>query len=148
MGIRRIRSTGHRFSVFALMLMALAVNALVPSGYMTSQAADGGITLTMCTGQGRQSAILLPDGAILLPGDIDTGDQQAPADNDDDGPAMPCAFAGNGTATSTGDPGGTLAEAEPVTTLPVVDAPRTLMPVLRMAAPPPSSHAPPLTLLT
>jgi hypothetical protein len=45
----------------ALLVVALAMRALVPVGYMTSQAADGGLTVILCTATGLQRVILPSD---------------------------------------------------------------------------------------
>ncbi|MEL6291172.1 MAG: DUF2946 family protein [Pseudomonadota bacterium] len=48
----------------ALVLMALAVRALIPPGFMlaTAEASGGGLTVVICTAQGMQSVSLDADG--------------------------------------------------------------------------------------
>lgn len=63
-----------------LAVLALTLRVLVPTGVMLAVAPDGGLQMTLCTGQGAVSA---------LPGDLGG----AP-DTGKGAPDSPCAFAG------------------------------------------------------
>lgn len=63
-----------------LAALAVTLRVLVPAGVMFEVAPDGGLQMTLCTGQGAMA---------LQPGDPDSGPEPAEAS-----PDSPCAFAG------------------------------------------------------
>ena len=75
------RSTVGRWLTW-LLLALMCLRALIPSGYMTAAAADGSITLVICTAQGAKTITLGPDYEP-------TGEEQ-----DQSAASEPCAFAG------------------------------------------------------
>jgi hypothetical protein len=96
------RSAAWRQTALVLALLALAVNVLVPSGFMPGRAARGaGVELVLCTGHGPVKV----DGAAVAGGD-DRG--KAPAGKSSHEPL--CAFAGHGAGVTAPD----LAAFEPV----------------------------------
>lgn len=68
-----------------LLLPALALRALIPSGFMPGTHAGLGIAMQLCTSQGMQTVIVNPDGSI---------EQGAPASHHD----APCSYALSGGA--------------------------------------------------
>jgi hypothetical protein len=69
-------------AIFALLLLlALAVRAIVPAGYMPTQGAKG-LVISLCTGEGaRQMVLAVPQS--------DAGDDQQDHERK---PLLPCAF--------------------------------------------------------
>ena len=126
----RILSRLPRNAAFlALALLALAVKVAVPSGFMVA-APDSGASfpLVICTGH----------GPVLAHHAGDKGDSKAKSD-------APCAFAGQSAAAE-------IALAAPIggavygrAVAPVLSR-GTLTPGRGLAAPPPPSQAPPVTL--
>ena len=140
--LRRL-ATGHHRLFLTLVVMALAVRALVPSGWMVAPGADGIPRLALCSGTGVMD---LKAGAAADA----TMDQAMPGmhhgagghDNAPSHPDHPCAFSGAALASN----------------LPAVDLPNPLVPIaapaprLRslsvavgrgLAAPPPPQTGPP-----
>ena len=77
----RVRHSRHSW-LFALMVLALAVRMVIPSGWMPSFA-DGRATITLCTSAGMVEAWLDDQGKIHK----DNPAKKSAAD-------QPCAFAG------------------------------------------------------
>lgn len=125
-------------AMFVLALLALAVNVVVPSGYMPVRAADGSVVITLCTGQGLAQAQLAPDGSVTLVDDGSTGHD----DQFEDQHGV-CAFAGHGVAPTARDHPPVPARPEFLAIAGPAVAVRSLPLGNRMAAPPPGSHAPP-----
>ena len=75
--------------MLALAAVALAIQLMVPSGFMLSESAGQSLQVVVCTGHGPLQAVL------------DLGKSKAPAPRDKSG--APCAFAGHG-ATATPPP--------------------------------------------
>ena len=63
-----------------LAALAVTLRVLVPAGVMVATAPDGGLQMTLCTGQGAMS---------VLP-----GDPEGPPEADKDASDSPCAFVG------------------------------------------------------
>ncbi|MBK8375631.1 hypothetical protein [Sphingorhabdus sp.] len=122
---------GNRQFALALIVLALAVRALVPTGYMVGGDAKG-ISVYVCDQAGGEAKL------VTLPmGTKDSGDHQK--DKSD-----VCAFAGLGAAVDSVD-GVTSA---PQITAVAVSTPITQTPVpgRGLAAPPPPATGPPATL--
>ena len=146
--LRRL-STGHHRFFLALVVLALAARALVPSGWMVAPGADGVPRLALCSGAGvidlKADADADADAdagaaaamAKAMPGMHHDGHDGAPSH-----PDHPCAFVG-----------AALASTLPVVDLPVHRAPLAApAPRLRglavaigrgLAAPPPPQTGPP-----
>lgn len=140
--LRRL-STGHHRLFIALVVMALAVRALVPTGWMVAPGADGIPRLALCSGTGvvALKAATAAEAAMAkaMPGmhHGDGGHDGAPSH-----PDHPCAFSG-----------AALASALPLVDLPTPLAPlaapvprlRTLSVAVErgLAAPPPPQTGPP-----
>lgn len=126
----------------ALALLAIAVRALVPAGYMLAPAQDGRfIAVQLCSEHGASEAVIdLNTGRLVDPDDIpaDNAPEKAP------GADAPCVFA---TAAALG-------LAEPPPALPVAFSVTaeghplffSTAPGRGLAAPPPWSTGPPSTL--
>lgn len=83
----------------AMLVLALAVQALVPSGYMVgSSERDGTIAITLCTSEGMIAAFLDANGQITetKPGMLNS-EPEAPVPDTDD-TSSPCAFVVHATA--------------------------------------------------
>lgn len=141
-GLRHHR-TGFAQALTAFALLAMVVRALVPAGYMFAPTQDHRfITVTLCSGHGPSELIMdLTTGAVVDPGSTNQDDapsKQAP--NAD----APCVFA---VAAALSAP-------EQPASLPVVfrvasaELPRAIevAPGRGLAAPPPWSTGPPLTV--
>jgi hypothetical protein len=91
-----LRALTHRYAQFTLVLvvLALAVKALVPAGYMISPAGERFLKVTICadaSGTPKQMRIAIPDK------DETGGDHSEAADK-----SQPCAFSGLGHAALGG----------------------------------------------
>ncbi len=139
-GCRHRRSWyAQAFAAFAL--LAFAVRALVPAGYMFAPAQDGRfLTVTLCSGHGAIETLLdLSTGQLVDPDDVPDNTPENPPSAD-----APCVFATVAT----------LAAPEQALALPsalgVANADHPLIvsvaPGQGLAAPPPWSTGPPYTL--
>lgn len=139
-GFRHRRSWfAQAFAAFAL--LAFAVRALVPAGYMFAPAQDGRfLTVTLCSGHGAVETLLdLSTGQLVDPDDVPDNTPENPPSAD-----APCVFA---TVAA-------LAAPEQPATLPFVFHIAAVelshafgsVPGQGLAAPPPWSTGPPLTL--
>jgi hypothetical protein len=121
------RSSALRGVLLTLAVMALAMRLAVPQGFMTAPSAHGGPQLVICTGHGPLKS-----------------DPSGPAEKGKQG--SPCVFAGHG--------GGATPEAAPqapaatlfASEAPAGAIPADLAPGRGLAAPPPPSLGPPLTV--
>jgi hypothetical protein len=91
-----LRALGHRYAQLTLMLvvLALAVRALVPAGYMISSTGERFLTVTICadaSGTPKQMRIAIPDKG-------GTGSDHSEAADK----SQPCAFPGLGHAALGG----------------------------------------------
>lgn len=146
--LRRL-SLAYRRCFLALAVMALAVRALVPAGWMTMPSADGTVRLTICTGTGPIAATPAMAHEVRAMSDMGSGMGSgmgpAPPHHGDDAPTHPdhpCAFTG-----------GVLAAALPVLIQPPAPPPvatairlaatRDLAVGRGLAAPPPPPTGPP-----
>jgi hypothetical protein len=122
-----IRSGALRGVLLTLAVMALVMRVAVPQGFMTAPTVQGGLELVICTGHGP----------------LKTG-PSAPAEKPR--PEAACAFAGHGAGTAP-EPLATVetiafaSPAEPARLVPADVAPGR-----GLAAPPPPSLGPPLTV--
>ena len=92
----RLRALTHRYARLALVLvvLALAVKAVVPAGYMISSSGERFLTVTICadaSGTPKQMRIAIPDK-----------DQTAGDHSEADDKSQPCAFSGLGHAALGG----------------------------------------------
>ena len=90
--LRRL-SSNHDRLFLALVVLALAVRALVPSGWMVMAGADGAARLTICTGTGP--IVEMPSPAMATMPGMAHHDDGAPTH-----PDHPCAFVGLGLASA------------------------------------------------
>jgi hypothetical protein len=121
-------------------MLAIAMQAVVPSGYMVGTSPkDGAIAITLCTSSGTVSAFIDADGQIT---ETKPGSHEPNRDTDDT--KSVCAFSAHATAAFV--PGQLALDApnpsfQPQTT-PLLIA--TLIPGLGLAAPPPPKTGPPI----
>jgi hypothetical protein len=123
-----------------LAVLALMVQAFVPTGYMVRGAGhSGGIEITLCTANGSIGAIMAPDGQIIAKED---GEQSPPDHNPTDQPL--CGFAAHNGAVLG-------AFAAPLNLQLAFSAPDSIVvssahvaPGLGLAAPPPPKTGPPI----
>lgn len=128
-----------------LIMLALAVQALVPSGYMVStHESDGKIAITLCTSEGMIAAYLDANGRIIeTKSGTPNSEPGTPSPDTDDGNAL-CAFVGHATA-DLAPTQATLSSPQP--NFYALVQPRLiemLVPGLGLAAPPPPKTGPPL----
>ena len=135
-----IRQDGFRFDVWkrwvaSLLLLAFALRALVPVGYMPdfAAAAKGEYKVVICSAAGSKTISLDADG---LPASQQPGDH-APAGHDD----QPCAFTGIVAMADPEFPG--LKISAPVTALEIIAPRRTAELPPARAGPALGSRAPP-----
>jgi hypothetical protein len=135
--LRGIRQSENARALFAaLALLVLAMQAVIPSGFMPMQTARG-VVITLCTGQGAMNVVVDRDHA---PGRHQ--DQDIPGDDKGQG-NMHCAYAGGASMPALALPAldATL-PAWIVVTGPIAFALKTGW-IARLAAPPPPSSGPP-----
>lgn len=137
---RRRGRTGWRRALVALAFLALALKAIVPSGFMpgTSLAAP----IVLCPDQGPMPAMAMGGATGGAAGRAAHGGHGAPG-APHDAADHPCAFAGLGLASLAepfAAPVVALAPAAPATAARPAAA---TVPGRGLAAPPPPSHAPP-----
>jgi hypothetical protein len=119
--------TGRRwFAVLAS--LALLMQVLVPQGFMVANA-NGAPHLVVCTGHGP----------------LNTTDPTAPGKAPKPASAGICAFAGHGAANAP-PPAEPLVVAQAALVPPLIAATADVGPAQGLAAPPPQSHAPPISL--
>ena len=124
---------------FVLAAFALAMQALVPTGYMLGKDTRNlGISITLCTGSGDIVAYLDADGGIV---ETTSSPEQPSHDRDED--KSPCGFSAQSTAAY--DP--TIPVTEPQSFPSLIVKPLFLvafaMPGRGLAAPPPPKTGPP-----
>jgi hypothetical protein len=120
-----------REMVFLLAMLALALQVVVPPGYMVGGGADGPARIVICTAHGAVNAA------------VDLGGSKAPAHGKT--PPMPCAFAGHAAPVSLASP--TPSVIVPWVSLTSTDLPTTTRTFVgRGLAAPPPARAPPYTL--
>ena len=129
----------RRAAVFYILaLMALAMNIVVPRGYMVARGADGAARIALCTGYAPANAAAAAEFRSRLP---DGGKHQ---DGNSQGHAgLACPYAAH--AAPAAAPGSYLlppptAAASPP---PAALSARAIAPGRGMAAPPPPSQGPP-----
>jgi hypothetical protein len=141
-GLRHHR-TGFAQALTAFALMAMVVRALVPAGYMFAPTQDHRfITVTLCSGHGPTELVMdLTTGAVVDPGSTNQND--APSKNAPSADA-PCVFAVAAALSAPEQP----ASLPVVFRLASADLPRAsaITPGRGLAAPPPWSTGPPLTV--
>jgi hypothetical protein len=117
-----------RLGLVVLALVAIAFKAVVPSGFMVAPT-RGGFPLVICTGHGP----------------LDLSGTSDPIHGKKSTPDAPCAFSGHVAATP---PASFVvsAAAGVVYLAPTIDQRRDLVPGRGLAAPPPPSHGPPLSV--
>jgi hypothetical protein len=121
------RSSAWRGVLLTLAVLSLVMRVAIPQGFMLSGEGGAGPQLVICTGHGPLKS-----------------DPSAPAEKSKPGSA--CAFAGHGSGAAT-DPGPQIDAAAVFTTLtPARPLPADLAPGRGLAAPPPPSLGPPLTV--
>jgi hypothetical protein len=128
-----------RYVAGLLVVLALALQALVPNGYMVGAAKAGGIEITLCTAQGSVAAIMTPDGQIIAKKDA----QHGPSD-DEQSDLPSCVFVGHNSVAHVAlelprVPPPTFATQERPQALR-----KTVAPGHGLAAPPPPKTGPPI----
>ncbi len=119
-------------AIFAAVL-ALAVNVLVPAGFMTGGGSSG---LVLCTGH----------GPVLVAADLQDQFQSSVSHGSKSKADGPCAFVGHGAAPSLATAPTLFGEAT-VWSPAAEPAHENLAVGVRLAAPPPPSQAPPSVLI-
>lgn len=141
-GLRHHR-TGFARTLAAFALLAMVVRALVPAGYMFAPTQDHRfITVTLCSGHGPAEAVIdLTTGAIVDPGSTNQSDEPSKKSPNAD---APCVFAVAAALSAPEQP----ASLPVVFRLASADLPRAIevAPGRGLAAPPPWSTGPPLTV--
>jgi hypothetical protein len=136
----RHRRSGFARALAAFALLAMAMRALLPAGYMVAPAHDGRlVAITLCSGHGPVDAFIdLNTGAVLDGGEApDEGPENAP------GPDAPCVFA---TLAQLSAPETEGAPAVVARWTLAVQPPRIEQASARgLAAPPPWATGPPAT---
>jgi hypothetical protein len=137
--IRQILARRHLAAL--ILVCALAVRVLIPTGFMIGETASGAPALVLCPGQNDAPPAMsgmahtMPDGGMMS--GHDTGQK-----HQDPGTDRPCAFAAVGLAVDLSVPAPLLAPAPP----PIFAAMRNRAPSdpgRSLAAPPPPSTGPP-----
>ncbi|MDX2238918.1 MAG: hypothetical protein NW203_15245 [Hyphomonadaceae bacterium] len=125
----------------AFALLALAVRALVPAGYMVAPSQNGRfLTVALCSGQTQAHAVIdLVSGAVVDP----DAHEQSPASDTGDADA-PCVFAA--AAPVSVAPLAASIAAPPQAPSLGAAAVESLAPGRGLAAPPPWSTGPPLSV--
>jgi hypothetical protein len=134
----------YRGLAVVLLVCALAMRMLVPSGFMIAPGAHGA-TLVLCPGQGAMPMALPHDmGGMAMsghdmgkPGDKHQGDK-----HQDKGDNLPCAFSPVGAAADLVSVAHPAAPIAPADFAPAVFG-ITTQPGLGLAAPPPPKTGPP-----
>lgn len=134
---RALKACASRLAC-VLTVLALSLQALVPSGYMVGASAHGGVEITLCTAQGNVSAIMLADGQIVAQTDRD----HTPTDDTPDSPL--CAFIGHNVVAQVPDMSPLLVVASFEATQSRQPAPSKPAPGYGLAAPPPPKTGPPV----
>lgn len=126
----------------ALVLCALLIRALLPSGLMVAATPAGALTVTLCSGRGPVEVLVDDQGRLINPDVIASSGAGDHGDGDRARHDAPCAFAG------------LLAPALPVEALPPVVPPTVAAPRVAttgvgtgLAAPPPPATGPPVSLI-
>lgn len=128
----------------ALVLCALLIRALLPSGLMVAATPAGALTVTLCSGRGPVEVLVDDQGRLVDPDTVASSDTGEPGDDSRAKHDVPCAFAG------------LLAPALPVEALPPVVPPTVAAPRVAttgvgvgtgLAAPPPPATGPPVSLI-
>jgi hypothetical protein len=139
----RNHHAGFAQTLAAFALLAMVVRALVPAGYMFTPTQDHRlITVTLCSGHGPTELVMdLTTGAVVDPGSTNQND--APSKNAPSADA-PCVFA-VAAALSAPEQPASVAVAFRVAS---AELPRAISvaPGRGLAAPPPWSTGPPLTV--
>lgn len=112
-----------------LAVLALTLRVLVPTGVMLAAAPDGGLQMTLCTGQGAMS---------VLP-----GDPEGPPEADKGASDSPCAFAGLAVFTPAESVLLSVPAPWPAPLAPEGVQAQDLRPGLGLPAPPPPKTGPP-----
>lgn len=140
-GVRHRRSgIFQAFAAFAL--LAMVVRTLVPAGFMVAPADHGGfISLTLCSDQGATAAFIDLETGAIVHGDV-APDPSSPGKSSNDG--GPCTFAGVATlaAPEVAPSVGVALGPFEVASVAIV----RVAPGRGLAAPPPWSTGPPLTV--
>jgi hypothetical protein len=125
---------------FVLAALALALQALVPAGFMLAKApTSGGIEITLCTSSGTVTAFLNDKGQIVR--DADDG---APSDHDNERSDPMCGFAAQGVAGLAHHEPIVVSEGFGLTPAQKLHEHDDLAPGRGLAAPPPPKTGPPL----
>lgn len=133
-GGRRSAKGGRRWITAALALVALALNVLIPQGFMPAAGGGAGSPIVICTGHGP--LVVAPEGPA-----------KAPHPGGDAGHGSVCAFAGHAgpplAPPMSAGPAVWLDAQGPAPVLAVAD----LAPGRGLAAPPPPARGPPGRLI-
>lgn len=112
-----------------LAVLALTLRVLVPTGLMLATAPDGGLQMTLCTGQGA---------VTVLPADTGTPPESGKGASD-----SPCAFAGLAAFTPAESVLLPVPAPWPAPSVPEGVQAQDLRPGLGLPAPPPPKTGPP-----
>lgn len=128
---------GRLFAAFAL--VAFAVRAITPAGYMFAPSQEPGrfITVTLCSAHGSELAVLDRQTGEFLP----DGDETPKDDDEPQNTACVFATAANLAAPETSP----ALIANPIAVTAPINAPEHLAPGRGLAAPPPFPTGPPAT---
>lgn len=122
----------------AFAMVAVSLRVLIPAGYMPGGPGEAAIIL--CTAQGVQTVYVGPDGQRAEQPDTPADGHSGKTSAD-----HPCAFSGLAQAFSA-EVAAAVAPALPVAAAPILGPTSRTAPGRGLAAPPPPSTGPPLTV--
>jgi hypothetical protein len=133
----RSHRSGLGRALVVLALLAMAVRAVVPAGFMLAPSHNGDLlTVTLCSGHGPVEALMdLKTGAITPKDGDHTPKKSTAAD-------APCVFAAVAPLATPAQPPTLIVHSVMVSVAPA--RARTMRPGLGLAAPPPWATGPPL----
>jgi hypothetical protein len=139
-----LHTSRYRGLAVVLLVCALAMRMLVPSGFMIAPGVHGA-TLVLCPGQGAMPAAMPHDmGAMAMPGHAMSkpSDKHPDDKHQEKGDNLPCAFSPVGATANL------VSVAHPMPPVAVIAIAPTLFrifvqPGLGLAAPPPPKTGPP-----
>jgi hypothetical protein len=121
-------------------MLALAFQALLPSGYMfAANATHGGLEVVLCTSSGNITAIMMPDGQLVAK----QAGQDEPSDQGHSDKA-PCGFAAYSAAAYLPFALTIQKPTPPAKDQIALASTNPIAPGLGLAAPPPPKTGPPL----
>jgi hypothetical protein len=139
----RIPDDWRRMAALVAALAAIMLRVLIPAGFMlATDARAEGVIITICTGDGVHAARLGADGTIT----VDNGTASGEPQDSDGAKHGSCTFAGAATAVPSPPASALAAPLAAAKQTYATFVLRDLVPGRGLAAPPPPSTAPPVSL--